>query len=55
MVLVFEEGEVSRLVEEDDDRSVFDFEVVVVVVPFLPSPFLFLLLLGFIETIRRFD
>ena len=55
VVLVFEEGEVSGLVEEDDDRSVFDFEVVVVVVPFLPSPFLFLLLLGFIETIRRFD
>ena len=55
VVLVFEEGEMSGLVEEDDDRSVFDFEVVVVVVPFLPSPFLFLLLLGFIETIRRFD
>jgi len=55
VVLVFEEGEMSGLVEEDDDRSVFDFEVVVVVVPFLSSPFLFLLLLGFIETIRRFD
>jgi hypothetical protein len=55
VVLIFEEGEVSGLVEEDDDRSVFDFEVVVVVVPFLPSPFFFLLLLGFIESIRRFD
>ena len=51
VVLVFEEGEVSGLVEEDDDRSVFEFEVGVVVVPFLPSPFFFLLLLGFIETI----
>ena len=36
VVLVFEEGEVSGLVEEDDDRSVL--EVVVVVVSFLPSP-----------------
>ena len=55
VVLVFEEGEVSGLVEEDDDRSVFEFEVGVVGVPFLLSPFFFLLLLGFIETIRRFD
>ena len=39
VVLVFEEGEVSGLVE-DDDRSVF--EVVVVVVSFLPSPSLLL-------------
>ena len=36
VVLVFEEGEVSGLVEEDDDRSVL--EVAVVVVSFLPSP-----------------
>ena len=37
VVLVFEEGEVSGLVKEDDDRlSVV--EVVVVVVVFLPSP-----------------
>ena len=42
VVLVFEEGEVSGLVV-DDDRSVL--EVVVVVVTFLPSPlFLWLLL-----------
>ena len=40
VVLVFEEGEVSGLVEDDDDRSVFD--VVVVVVSFLPSPSLLL-------------
>ena len=40
MVLVFEEGEVSGLVEEDDDGSVL--EVVVVVVSFLPSPSLLL-------------
>ena len=40
MVLVFEEGEVSGLVEDDDDRSVL--EVVVVVVSFLPSPSLLL-------------
>ena len=40
VVLVFEEGEVSGLVEDDDDRSVF--EVVVVVVSFLPSPSLLL-------------
>ena len=40
--VVFEEGEMSGLVE-DDDRSVL--EVVVVVVTFLPSPlFLWLLL-----------
>ena len=38
--VVFEEGEVSGLVEDDDDRSVF--EVVVVVVSFLPSPSLLL-------------
>ena len=38
----FEEGEVSGLLE-DDDRSVS--EVVVVVVSFLPSPFVFLVLL----------
>jgi hypothetical protein len=37
VVLVFEEGEVSGLVEEDDDRSSV-FEVVVVVDFFLPSP-----------------
>ena len=37
--VVFEEGEVSGLVE-DDDRSVL--EVVVVVVSFLPSPSLLL-------------
>ena len=40
VVLVFEEGEVSRLAE-DDDRSVFDV-VVVVVSFFLPSPSLLL-------------
>ena len=40
VVLVFEEGEVSGLVEDDDDRSVL--EVVVVVVSFLPSPSLLL-------------
>ena len=40
VVLVFEEGEVSGLVE-DDDRSVLE-EVVVVVVFFLPSPSLLL-------------
>ena len=41
----FEEGEVSGLVEDDDDdRSVLE-EVVVVVVFFLPSPFVFLVLL----------
>ena len=42
----FEEGEVSGLVEDDDDdddRSVL--EVVVVVVSFLPSPFVFWVLL----------
>jgi hypothetical protein len=49
VVLVFEEGEVSGLEEVDDDRSVFD--VVVVVVSFLPLPPFFLLLLGFIDTI----
>ena len=39
--VVFEEGEVSGLVKEDDDRlSVV--EVVVVVVVFLPSPSLLL-------------
>ena len=36
MVLVFEEGKLAGLVE-DDDRSVLE-EVVVVVVFFLPSP-----------------
>ena len=51
VVLVFEEGEVSGLVE-DDDRSVF--EVVVLVVSFLPSPSFFLLVLGFIDTIWPF-
>ena len=40
VVLVVEEGEVSGLVEDDDDRSVL--EVVVVVVSFLPSPSLLL-------------
>ena len=41
VVLLFEEGEVSGLVMEDDDRlSVV--EVVVVVVVFLPSPSLLL-------------
>ena len=40
VVLVFEEGEVSGLEEDDDDRSVF--EVVVLVVSFLPSPSLLL-------------
>ena len=37
MVLVFEEGGKTGLVEEDDDRSVVEV-VVVVVVSFLPSP-----------------
>jgi hypothetical protein len=37
VVLVFEEGGVFGLVEEDDDRSSV-FEVVVVVDFFLPSP-----------------
>ena len=37
VVLVFEEGEVSGSVEEDDDRSSV-VEVVGVVVFFLPSP-----------------
>ena len=36
VVLVFEEGEMSGLVEDDDRSSVV--EVVVVVVFFLPSP-----------------
>ena len=50
--MVFEEGEVPGLVE-DDDRSVS--EVLVVVVSFLPSPSFFLFLLGFINTqFRRF-
>ena len=40
MVLVFEEGEMSGLVEDDDRSSVV--EVVVVVVFFLPSPSLLL-------------
>ena len=50
VVLIFEEGEMSGLVE-DDDRSVLD--VVVVVVFFLPSPSLLLasFLLDFIDTI----
>ena len=43
--VVFEEGDSGLL--EDDDRSVL--EVVVVVVSFLPSPFVFLVLLDFIE------
>ena len=47
--VVFEEGELSGLVEDDDDRSVL--EVVFVVVSFLPSPSFFLLVLGFIDTI----
>ena len=56
VVLVFEEGEVSGLVEDDDDRSVL--EVVVVVVSFLPSPSLLLVsflvvLLGCIDTTQR--
>jgi hypothetical protein len=48
--VVFEEGEISGLVE-DDDRSVL--EVVVVVFFFLPSPSLLLasFLLDFIDTI----
>ena len=41
MVLVFEEGKLSGLVEEDDDRSSV-LEVVVVEVSFLPSPSLLL-------------
>ena len=41
VVLVFEEGEVSGLVLEDDVRSSV-VEVVVVVVLFLPSPSLLL-------------
>ena len=52
--LVFEEGEVSGL-EEDDDRSSV-LEVVVVAVTFLPSPLFFRLvlvvLLDFIRTIQ---
>ena len=50
--VVFEEGEVSGL-EEDDDRSSV-LEVVVVAVTFLPSPLFFrlvLVLLDFIRTI----
>ena len=56
VVLVFEEGEVSGLVEDDDDRSVL--EVVVVVVSFLPSPsllvvsFLAVVLLDCIGTVE---
>ena len=54
VVLVFEEGEVSGLVEDDDDRSVL--EVVVVVVSVLPSPSLllvslFIVLLDCIDSI----
>ena len=52
VVLVFEEGEVSGLVEEDDDRSSV-VEVVVVVVFFLPSPFVFLVLLDCIAQFRE--
>ena len=51
VVLVFEEGEVSGLEEEDDDRSVL--EVVVVVVTFLPSP-LFLLLVSDLSDLSDF-
>jgi hypothetical protein len=47
--VVFEEGEKTGSVEDDDDRSVV--EVVVLVVSFLPSPSFFLLVLGFIDTI----
>jgi hypothetical protein len=56
--LVFEEGEVSGLLE-DDDRSVLEVVVVVVVVVLFlpPSSFVLLLLLqlllGFIVTIVR--
>jgi hypothetical protein len=46
VVLVFEEGEMSGLVV-DDDRSVL--EVVVVVVTFLPSPLFFWLLLVLLD------
>ena len=54
VVLVFEEGEVSGLEEDDDNRSVL--EVVVVVVSFLPSPSLllvslFIVLLDCIDSI----
>ena len=52
VVVFFEEGEMSGLVVDDDDRSVL--EVVVVVGTFLPSPLVFLLvlvLLDFIDTI----
>jgi hypothetical protein len=45
--VVFEEGDSGLL--EDDDRSVL--EVVVVVVSFLPSPFVFLVLLDFIGSL----
>ena len=45
--VVFEEGEVSGLVEEDDDRSVL--EVVVVAVTFLPSPLFFWLVLVLLD------
>ena len=38
VVLVFEEGEVSGLVEEDDGVDGSVLKVVVVVVSFLPSP-----------------
>ena len=51
-VVFFEEGEMSGLVVDDDDRSVL--EVVVVVGTFLPSPLVFWLvldLLDFIDTI----
>ena len=49
--VVFEEGEMSGLVEDDDRSSVL--EVVVVVVFFLPSPSLLLVacLVDFIDTI----
>ena len=54
VVLVFEEGEKTGSVEDDDDRSVL--EVVVVVVSFLPSPSLllvslFIVLLDCIDSI----
>ena len=52
MVLVFEEGEVAGLVEDDDRLSVV--EVVEVVVCFLPSSPFFLLLLDFIGTVWSF-
>ena len=43
--VVFEEGEVSGLLEDDDDDRSSVLEVVVVVDSFLPSPFVFWVLL----------